>query len=192
MTIWRDAPPARESVGVRGSIETGSWFARLKYAGRSMTDPVSTWSSILRATAISALLGAAAIHASVMQEHYEEWAVAGSFFLVIQILETGLALALVVVASSRWLFLATIAISLGTVAIWMESRIVGVPFGPQAWVPEAVGRPDVISTAFEALTAVVLLPLVFPRPGRVIGAAFVAALAIGTMALIALAVQSAG
>jgi hypothetical protein len=148
-------------------------------------------SAVLTATASAALLGAAVVHASVIDAHFAEWWAEGVCFLVLQVVELALALALVRRAS-RPLYLAAIAVSAGTVALWIVSRTVGVPVGPGAGRPEAVGRPDLTATVLELMTALVLIPLVFglrvrarstsvtARAGRVL-AVLAAVLAVATV-----------
>ena len=56
---------------------------------------------MLTAVAASTLLGAAVVHASVVDEHFREWWLEGVFFLALQVVETALAFALVVRPSQR-------------------------------------------------------------------------------------------
>jgi hypothetical protein len=121
-------------------------------------------SAVLTATASATLLGAAVVHASVVDAHFAEWWAEGVFFLVLQVVESALAFALVRRASHR-LAVAALAVSVGTVELWIVSRTVGVPVGPGAG-PEAVGRPDVIATVLELATALALVPLVLHRRAR--------------------------
>jgi hypothetical protein len=114
---------------------------------------------VLRLTAVFTLLGAAVIHASVTAEHFEEWAAAGVFFVVITVAEAGLGV-LLLWTPRRVLYLVALAVSAATVLVWAVSRTAGLPFGPEAGTPEGVGRPDTISTFFELVTVVVTLPLV--------------------------------
>jgi hypothetical protein len=112
--------------------------------------------------AAAALLGAAVVHASVIDAHFAEWWAEGVFFLVLQVVEVVLALALLRRAS-RSPTIAAIAVSAATVVFWIVSRTVGVPVGPGAWQPEPVGRPDLAATGLELATALVLVPLVRAR-----------------------------
>jgi hypothetical protein len=118
--------------------------------------PARAAASPALATVAACLLGAQAIHVAVMPSHFRQWWAAGAFFLVVAVLEGGLAVA-ILVAPSRRLGWAIVAASLATVAVWLESRTLGVPFGPQAWVPEPVGRADVVATALELATALALV-----------------------------------
>jgi hypothetical protein len=123
------------------------------------------WSTVLRWTAVFTASGAAAIHASVVDEHYGEWAVEGLFFAALATAQALLALA-VATRPRTAVYAIAISLSLAAVALWIVSRTAGVPIGPHAWVPEPVGRPDAVATVLELTTATALAPLVVSAPGR--------------------------
>jgi FtsP/CotA-like multicopper oxidase with cupredoxin domain len=53
------------------------------------------------------------------------------------------------------------------IALYLTSRIVGLPVGPEPWEPEPVGFPDVTATLLEALSLIPLLLLIrTPRRPR--------------------------
>ncbi len=135
--------------------------------------------ALARIATVTFLLAAATIHASQIPLHLREWDVAGWFFIAAAVVQVALAAALA--RSVNWrardtkglirsfselpqrsVSLTVAATSLGLVAVWAISRTTGVPFGPEAGVPEAVTRPDFLATMFELLTLVALAPLV-PR-----------------------------
>src|SRR5919202_1346396 len=93
-------------------------------------------------TAAACLVGSELIHTVVLPEHLREWWAAGVFFAVVSLLEGGLAAA-VLFAPSRRVWLAALTLSVATVAVWAWSRTAGLPFGPDPWTPEAVGRAHV-------------------------------------------------
>ena len=157
-------------------------------------------SAVLTATASATLLGAAVVHASVIDAHFAEWWAEGVFFLVLQVVESALALALVGRAS-RPLYVAAIAVSAVTVELWIVSRTVGVPVGPGAWQPEPVGRPDLTATGLELATALILIPLLVgsrvrarsvPSIGRAGRAVAVAAAVLAVAAATAFGVTGRG
>jgi len=111
---------------------------------------------LARVTAVSCLFGAEAIHTAVIAEYIQEWLPAGLFFLVLSLVQGLLAVALIA-APSRRLERVIIGVSLGTVALWLLSRSVGIPIGPMAWIAEPIGRADIVATALELVTAAVLL-----------------------------------
>jgi hypothetical protein len=129
--------------------------------------PGPAWGPIALWAAIFTLLGAAAIHAGQVSEHLEEWRPAGLTFIALAGLETVIAIALLV-RRSRPLYMGGIGVSLATIALWATSRAVGIPFGPEAWEPEPVGRPDVLASSLELATVVALLPIA--RTGRTVDA----------------------
>ncbi len=97
-------------------------------------------------------MGAAAIHALVVAHHYREWALAGAFFLALELVELTLALA----ALTWWrpsVARAVVVTSLATIALWVVSRTTGLPFGPEEFhQAEAVGRLDVVSGVLELVS----------------------------------------
>jgi hypothetical protein len=60
----------------------------------------------------------------------------------------------------RSVALLAIVINLGAVAVWIMSRTLGLPIGPQAWVPEQVGFADLLASSFELSMIALLLPTV--------------------------------
>ena len=114
--------------------------------------------SVLRATTVAGLLGAELIHWSVIDVHAREWAAAGYFFTAVAIVEVVLAVGVGVSRRRAWLWLA-LATSAATLAVWAVTRTVGLPFGPAAGQPEAVGRADVVAALLELLTVAVVAGL---------------------------------
>jgi hypothetical protein len=112
---------------------------------------------VARVGAATALLGAAVVHSTVIGPHYSEWPLAGVFFTMLQIVETLLALA-VIGAWSRITALAVVSTSLATVAVWVVSRTIGIPIGPEAFQPEAMGTADIACCALELVAAALVLP----------------------------------
>ena len=102
-------------------------------------------------TAAACLVGSELIHTVVLPEHLREWWAAGVFFAVVSLLEGGLAAA-VLFAPSRRVWQAALTLSVATVAVWAWSRTAGLPFGPDPWTPEAVGRADVAAGVLELVT----------------------------------------
>jgi len=115
-------------------------------------------------TGVLALVGAGMIHAAAMPPHLREWWVTGAFFAGVSAAEFCLGFLALSVASRR-LWLLAVGLSIATMAVWAFSRIWGMPVGPRAWQPEAVGWPDYSSTVLEAMTAGAFLALAYPAPG---------------------------
>ena len=97
-------------------------------------------------TALS--LGAAAIHFAVVFEHFAEYAWYGVFFLVISWAQIIWPAVLLWRPSRPWLRLG-IAGNAIIIAVYVASRTVGLPFGPDLHAPESVGALDVVSCVFE-------------------------------------------
>lgn len=97
-----------------------------------------------------------------MAIHLQEWAFAGVSFLLMAVAQSALAFA-VLIFPGRPTYMLTIGLSLAIVSMWALSRTVGVPIGPEAGVREPVGVPDVMTTMFEILTVLAVLPLVGRR-----------------------------
>ena len=115
------------------------------------------------------LMGAAVVHAAVIGEHLDEWPPAGLFFVALTVAEVATALA---VLSRNPAFrvpalVAAIVVSAGPLLVWSMSRTTGLPFGPEAWEPEAAGVADVLSCALELTTlAIAVVLLARPDPAR--------------------------
>lgn len=112
---------------------------------------------ILAAIAILTL-AAAAIHAAVIGEHFAESRLFGIFFAVAASLQSLWAL-LVGLAPSRPLLLLGAAGNASIILVWILSRAIGVPFGPQPWTREPVGELDLFASIFEALAVYLTLAL---------------------------------
>ncbi len=110
------------------------------------------------------LVGAAVIHAAVVPEHLDEWLAAGVFFIALTTAELAVAGLLLTGHGGRRILLAAAAVSVIPLTAWLWSRTLGLPFGPEPGVTEAVGVPDVLACVLEVgalLAAIALL-----RPGR--------------------------
>lgn len=105
-----------------------------------------------------ALVLTAAIHLAVVPEHLREWPLAAGFFVVLAVVEMALAVG-VVRHPHRPTFIAGVLVSVASVALWVVSRSVGLPAGPEAFVPEAALAPDVASATLELLSALLFFQL---------------------------------
>lgn len=102
---------------------------------------------------------AAGIHGTVFPAHAREGMAVGAFFAFATLFQLGWAL-LVVTRPSRRLLLVGAAANAAMVAAWVISRSVGVPFGPDAGHPEAIGFADTVTTTYEAALALIAVYLV--------------------------------
>ncbi|RZS91266.1 hypothetical protein EV189_0503 [Motilibacter rhizosphaerae] len=96
-------------------------------------------------------IGAGLVHLAVVHEHLQEWLAAGIFFIFLGAAQVVWGVASF--AAGRVLVPRTaVLVSLGTVVLWVVSRTSGLPVGPEAFEPEAVGRADVLSCVLELVT----------------------------------------
>ena len=91
---------------------------------------------------------AATIHFAVIPPHWDEYAAFAVVFAVTGAFQLLWAVA-VLVRPARGVLLLGAAVNLGVAAAWVVSRTAGLPAGPDAWTPEAVGVADLAATVFE-------------------------------------------
>ncbi|MDX6481289.1 MAG: hypothetical protein QOG85_1799 [Gaiellaceae bacterium] len=102
------------------------------------------------AVAAVATAASAGIHFAVAPEHFHEWWGFGTFFVACG------------VAQLVWAaFPSSAVIGIGgnaaLIALWAFSRTTGLPFGPEAGMPEAMGPLDVASVLLEGAAVVALV-----------------------------------
>jgi hypothetical protein len=143
-----------------GTIVVAQMLQKRGLFGRP--DRTVAMSATLAAVAATLSLGSAAIHFAVIKEHLEFDLAFGLFFIALGWFQVVWAQVYLLRPSA---VLARIAagVNLLVVAIWVISRTTGLPFGPQPWVPEAIGTLDVFASAFEVALVAVLLPAIAPR-----------------------------
>ena len=135
-------------------------------------------------------IGAAAIHFAVVFEHFAEYTLYGVFFLVISWAQVIWPAVLLWRPSRLWLWLG-IAGNTVVIAVYVASRTVGLPFGPDLHNAESVGALDVVSCVLEfgvivVCAALLWRPSIADRPVARRGAlASAAALVVVPVAVIA-------
>ena len=98
----------------------------------------------------------ALLHVSAAQGHWAESVLYGIGFLVLAALQFGLGVSLALTrGGGRTLLGAGIVLDLGVLLVYLASRTVGLPVGPDVGAPETLGIPDVTAT----LDEIVLLGL---------------------------------
>ncbi|KRE98054.1 hypothetical protein ASG88_17940 [Nocardioides sp. Soil777] len=103
----------------------------------------------------SALVGAAVLHAAVVPDHASEWPVAGAFFVALACVQAGTAAAVVHHGGPvSWTTAALV--SAVPLAIWLWSRTVGIPSGPDAGAVESLGVADLAAGSLELATLVLV------------------------------------
>ena len=105
--------------------------------------------------AVALLSGlAGVIHASVIAEHFTESTLFGAFFAAAAAFQLLWAAAILTWPRRHLLRLGAMGNAV-IVLIWLASRTVGLPVGPEPWSSEALTLLDVMATIFES--GVVLL-----------------------------------
>ncbi len=132
------------------------WGGRVVTA--TMRPPARRRPADLRLLLACGLVGAAVIHAAVVPEHWEEWPLAGAFFVVLAVAEAGCAVA-VARSQSRAALVAALVVSAGPLMLWAVSRTTGLPVGPEAGTPEGVGMADAGASLLELVTLVLAAQL---------------------------------
>ena len=136
--------------------------------GTSLSIPArrATWAPWYAAPAAAALsIGAGYVHLAYTQDHWRDWWAYGAFFLAAGAVQ--LAYGVLVLRWPRPLVaLLGIGAHLAVVAMYVQTRTVGIPLGPHERVKERVGAVDLATTVAEILVVVLLLTLVGARTRR--------------------------
>lgn len=120
------------------------------------------------------LAGASAlIHAVVVPEHLREWGLEGIFFAGTAAAQVAWAVA-IYRNPSRPVLLVGVAGNVALVSIWLYSRAIGIPIGPNAGEVEAIGALDVVAT-FGEIASLAMIGLMLA--GRTLRAGFAAGVA---------------
>jgi hypothetical protein len=129
-------------------------------------DDKLTLGYILRWQLAAFSVGAAAIHFAEISTHFEEYWVFGVFFFAVAWFQAASAVA-IVTSVDRRLLATLITVNVITIGIWVWSRTAGLPIGPEAGEPEAIGAADLLATIVELLLVVWVLavraPSIAPR-----------------------------
>lgn len=149
----------------------------------------------LRVVLAAVLIGSATIHAAVVPGQLAAWTAAGVLFIVLSVAELVVA-ALIQVSQRRVMLIIAAAVSAVPLVLWIYSRTAGLPFGPAAGLPVAVGIPDIICCLLEIVAliiAIVLLrsadslqrtPLAWPHVRALAVVAVIAVTALGFAATV--------
>jgi hypothetical protein len=99
---------------------------------------------------VALTLASAVIHAAVVPEHLREWGAAGAFFIAVALAQLAWGALIYRRPTRRWL-LEGVYGNAALVGIWLVSRTVGIPIGPEAGHPEALGAHDGLAILNEVL-----------------------------------------
>jgi hypothetical protein len=100
-----------------------------------------------------ALAAAAGIHVAVIGEHFGQSTLFGIFFVAVSLVQFLQALA-GSLQPTRRLWLAIGLSNLAVIGIWLASRTIGLPVGPDGGAPEPVGLLDAATVGLEILAVV--------------------------------------
>lgn len=140
-----------------------------------------------RTVVIVASASAAALHFAAVRPHMGEWVPAAMFMACAGLAQFGWALWIARSAGPLATF-AGVVLNTGIIGLWIVSRTEGLPFGPNAGMPEHIHGPDVLATVFEAVIVVAC----FSRLRPVAPSPFVMRLvAAGAIASVAVAADDA-
>lgn len=107
---------------------------------------------------------AACVHGSVMVTHFREYWLFGLFFAIVTPLQILWAELVRRRPENRRLLLVGGVASASIALIWLVSRTVGLPFGPEQLQAEAVGPKDLLAT-WDELFLASLVAVLLLRPG---------------------------
>ncbi len=145
-----------ERLKARGHTQRHDPAAHRRYP-RTMTGRTLLWS-----TAVFSAI-AAAIHLSVIREHFQESALYGAFFLTLTAAQFGYT-GWVLLRPSTALLKAGGAASAGIALLWFATRTIGIPIGPGAGEVEPYGVADIAATISETLLTLCALLAVHYLP----------------------------
>jgi hypothetical protein len=166
-----------------GSDPTAPSFSGSRQtASQVATTLLSVFTPLVAALSMASAL----IHFAVIEQHFTEYWLYGTFFIAVGLFQAFTAV-LLLTRPSRLLYVAVIAGNLATAAAWVITRTVGLFVGPAAHETEAIGFGDLVSTIFEVLIVVGLL-ILFRRSWA--GRRFRTAPAEASVVLIALAITT--
>ena len=129
----------------------------------------------LELTAAALSVGAGFVHATVVPEHLEEWWGYGWFFIVAAVAQIAFAVLLVLdpwrrdwipyrppldqARQRRWVYVAGILGNVALIGMYLVSRTLGIPAGPDGGLVEEVTAIGVITKAMEIGIVVCLVQL---------------------------------
>jgi hypothetical protein len=170
-------------VALRGGRMTLSTTRPQAAAGPTGTDRAEgSRREDLRLLLVGALVAAGVVHAAVVPEHLHEWTAAGAFFVLLTAAELAVAVQ-VMGGVRRNVLLAAAAVSAGPLVVWLYSRTLGLPFGPEPGAAEHVGLADGAAVVLEvgALVVIWLLARAGERERRPAASAHVRGLALAAV-----------
>lgn len=150
----------------------------------------------VRVALAAAAVGAGAIHLAVAPEHLTEFPLLGAGFVASAAAQFGWAILVLRRDSPRLLRIGAVG-SLLFIGVYVLSRTVGLPLGPEAFQAEPLGTADLVCCGLELLTAAGALllaasPRVLRTPLRTRAAAVTAALLVSVVGSTGVALAAPG
>jgi hypothetical protein len=159
------ARPHRDRAGRRGQRHDaagapagrrGRAGRRLRREGGRKVGIAAPPSKRLPLAAAALSVGAGLTHASVTVPHVREYWLFGLLFAIVAPSQVVWAALVQRRPADRRLLIAGALGNVAVAAVWLVSRTTGLPIGPHAGTPEAVGVKDVLATADELGLALVV------------------------------------
>jgi hypothetical protein len=119
--------------------------------------------ALLHLSGLSMVAGG--IHAVAAAHHFTEYWLFGAGFVAMAVAQLGWG-AWIYARPSRSGLRIGLALAAGIAVLWLASRTIGLPIGPSAEHPEAVGVVDATATAIEVLTAGICAALLATGPSN--------------------------
>jgi hypothetical protein len=121
---------------------------RLRAARIAGGEQPATRTDTLRLLLAAALGGTAVVHGTAASESFADWPVATVFFLLLSGAGVVVAARLLLRPTAIDLY-AAVALAVGPLALWAESRTIGLPFGPRAGRAMGIGLTDSAAVVLE-------------------------------------------
>ena len=115
--------------------------------------------------AAGALVCAALIHVWVAPEHFREAVLYGAFFACLSVAQLSAAW-FVAAGRSRTVVAAVALGSAAVICLWLVTRVVAIPLGPDAGATESFGVLDVAASVLELVAVAGCLAALRPSPRR--------------------------
>lgn len=153
MTRLPTARPTHDrEVGFRPpTVRTGT--SRRSVIGRRPRKDIDVVTSSIAA---GLLMAAGLAHASIAPAHFAEWWGYGMAFAVVAVVQIGLGAAIIAWHDER-APRAAVVVALISIAAWLLSRTVGLPFLAGRTISEAAGILDLLTVAAEAVAIALLV-----------------------------------
>src|SRR5262245_7103626 len=111
----------------------------------------------LRLVLIGGLIASSVVHLAMVPEYFKAWTVGGIFMLALAAAQVAVAAGVIVRAREAVVLAAIVTIA--PALLWVVSRTIGLPFGPESGFPHALGLADGAAVVLElaTFTAAILL-----------------------------------